>query len=164
MFGGPQGAATNIPPSIDEDLTTGLGLGICRIQIPSVGTLPVTEESSSTVQQQVPLVSGSAPPNYTRHLHESSASALNCSLHISQSSHDIQCCPELSPGTAPDAPCLHWGEWTGHSDPTLSALREGVSTLSHRGWKVRRWTGWSTDVHLLQLSKLHLHHRIDLHA
>ncbi len=70
----------------------------------------MTGDSSSALQQQVPLVSGSAPPGYTGLLQESTASALDLSLCTSQPSHDIQYKPGFSPGTVSDAICVHWGE------------------------------------------------------
>ncbi len=72
------GDPPNIPRTIDRDLTTGLGLGSCGLRTPSVGDFPVTEDSSSTLQQQVPLVSGSVPPVCTGLSHESSTSSLDC--------------------------------------------------------------------------------------
>ncbi len=72
------GDPPNIPPAINGDLTSGLGLGICRLQTPSTGYSPVTEDSSSIIQQQVPLFAGSMLPISTGSAHESSASSFDC--------------------------------------------------------------------------------------
>ncbi len=135
---GPLGIPTNIPPPTSGGPAYGPGLGAheqctpsAGLHVLSVGTSTVTEDTSSILQQldQVPSVTGTLPLQAvsTVPLHELSTSALDSSSHTVQPPCNSSCSPGLSPGTAPDALNLRYGERTSHSDPTSPALQECVN-------------------------------------
>ncbi len=126
LVGGLEGLP-NIPPTIDGNYTAGLGLGICSLQIPSMGTSLVTEDSSSVPQQQVPLASSSRPPVYAG----LSCELLTSSIDGLQPLLGIQDSPGPLPGTASAAPCIHMGGRPDHLDPTLVAPWDGVNVVTH---------------------------------
>ncbi len=129
----PQGFSTNIPSTTGKDLSMGLGRDMDRSLIgsytPSTGSLLVTGDPPSALQQRVSSVCERSSDSTLRSAsyiglhHESPASTLDHSFHITRPLPDIQHCSGLP----------LW--WLGHH----------ASSVQHLGPWARTFLGNAPD-------------------